>query len=351
MQPLDADTSDVSPRDAAWAALWPEGGPQPTKTIACRHCGRKNRVRVADAIRSLERHACGACHKALFLRHDEPLARLSAEAYEHPLDRTSMAALRSIPGLPDAVRWVLQHYGDRTTRLVLMSNAVACSPKQAPELVELMELARSRLDLTVRPALFVGQSPFYGAMSTGVEDPAILLHSALVDPLTSDELVAVLGHELGHLHASHQLYRQLALLLLVGGSAVSSVARLFGWPLRLALLKWQRCAELTADRAAALATRDLGVCIRLMLRFASGLGSGSNPRRAVDLGAFIAQCRDLARLESSGWVDEALLGWITMESSHPVLAWRVMHLVLWAERGQYLDILAGRYDRRDERAF
>src|SRR5437764_262943 len=81
-------------------------------------------------------------------------------------------------------------------------------------------------------------------------------------------LLAIIGHELGHIQAEHVANRVLASLLSTGVSAASGFAglgQLITWPLSKALMQWSRCAELTADRAALLASRDLRSSVEMFL--------------------------------------------------------------------------------------
>lgn len=343
---VEAKAELVSDSDTFSQAVWPEDVPAPTKVVPCRHCNQRNRVRVPSAALHPEGYTCGGCSQRLFLAADEPMRALSAKAYLHSLDRRSMLALDSIPGVPQLTKHMLSKVGDRTTRLMLMSSAVRCGADQFPELVKLMETARTRLDVTVAPALFLGESANMNALSIGFNDPIVMVHSALLDQLSDEEMVAVLGHELGHLHPSHHVYHALGNLLLMGGAAAAGVASALALPLRMALLHWQRASELTADRAALLACRDLRTCVRLMLKFAGGNRPGTVGRTRIQLAPFIRQARELAGQESSSVIDSILAAWITINRSHPFVAWRVMHLIQWVEKGRYLDILAGQYPRR-----
>ena len=332
--------------DAEFAReLWPDETPR-TRKVRCRHCGQRNRVSVPRAVLSPERHECGQCRGRLFLDADEPLAGLSATVYQHGLDRRALATLSSLPGLPQLVRWSQEVVGERSARILMMSDTVRCDAEQFPELVALMERARHRLDLPLRPTLFLGESPHMNGMTTGVRDAIVVLRSALLDQMNDEELVAVLGHELGHLQADHPLYQGVATLLLAGGFVLSGAVRLLSWPLQRALLRWSRCAELTADRAALLASRSLRACIGLFLKFAGGSRPGTTGRTRIRLGPFIEQARELERMQSDGWLDGMLVGWLTSGRTHPFTAWRVMHLIHWVEHGNYLDLLAGDYRPR-----
>src|SRR5262245_12539870 len=73
-------------------AIWPDELSPPHRTVRCRHCGRKNRIEVPMAVLEPERHVCGSCNGPLFLAPEEPLVGLRSLAYEHSLDRRSLAA-------------------------------------------------------------------------------------------------------------------------------------------------------------------------------------------------------------------------------------------------------------------
>lgn len=327
-------------------AIWPDIAAAPRRVLRCRHCGKRNRLNVGSAIMGLDRHRCGACKGPLFLGPHEPLVGLSSQAYQHGLDRRSLAALRSIPGVPALMRKMLEKVGDRSAQLLFMSEAIRCNSEQFPELVDLTQRARKRLDMLLEPAVFLGESPHMNAMTTGVKNPVIVVRSALLDQMNDEELVAILGHELGHLHADHPLYQSVAMTLFRTGASTSQLVRFLGMPLHRALLSWTRSAELTADRAALLASTDLRACISMMLTFAGGNRPGTNRRTRIRLGPFVRQCRELAMLQTHDSVDGVLGGYMALDRTHPHTAWRVIRLIQWVEYGNCLDILSGNYARR-----
>lgn len=337
--------ADLPPHELR-AALWPKGC-APEKMIRCRHCGSGNRLDAGRAAIELERHHCGQCHGALFLARHEPLKGLTPNTYQHSQDRRSVEAIRSIPGASTAVRRVLEYAADRTAHMLFMAQAIRCERDQFPELITLLDRARESLDIGFRPSLFLGESPHMNAMTTGVEARVIVVQSALLDQMNDAEMIAIFGHELGHLQADHPLYQSSARLLLQGAASASHSVRLLSMPLWRVLLHWSRCAELTADRAALLASRDLGACIGMMLTFAGGNRPGTASRTRIRLAPFVEQCRELIRLERSHSVDALLGSYLSLNRTHPHTAWRVMHLLQWVEHGTYLDILSGDYPGRD----
>ena len=329
-------------------AIWPKDGPAPKpRTLRCRHCDTSNRVQVPKAVLTPEKYDCGSCGEPLFLAKDEPLADLSSTAYEHNLDRKSLEALRAMPGFPALAKWVGANIAERQFRLHQLSSGVRCGEDQFPELVAMLDTARHRLGLTERlaPTLFLGESPMMNAMTLGFDESYVVVKSALLDQLDDDEVVAVLGHELGHLHCGHPLYKSLAYMVIGGAAVFSGVIRLLTAPIQKALLKWSRCAELTCDRAGLLACRDLGAALGVELTMAGGRRPGTTTRTSIRLAPFIAQARELQDMESDSWVDGVMGDLLSMNRTHPYVVWRVTELLRWVEHGSYLEILAGHYPR------
>jgi Zn-dependent protease with chaperone function len=303
-------------------------------------------VNVGIAAVAPERQTCGSCHGRLFLRREEPLVGLSPLAYQHALDRRAIAAIRSIPGAAELLRKVLEHAADRTVHFMFMADSIRCEEDQFPELIALVERARKSLDIPQRPTVFLGESPYMNAMTTGVQAPVIVVQSALLDQMNDREMVAILGHELGHLQTDHPLYQSAARLLLLSAAGASHSVRMLSMPLWRVLLRWVRSAELTADRAALLASRDLGACIGMMLTFAGGNRPGTLSRTKIRLAPFIRQCRELGKIERSHSLDALLSSYMSLGRTHPHMAFRVMQLIQWVEHGRYLNVLSGEYYTR-----
>ena len=194
--------------------------------------------------------------------------RLTSSGFEHPADRAALDALKKIPILDIVLRKFFELGAEKIFRIQMIGQAVHVSPKQCPKIYSMFREACDILDVH-EPDLFLISSPYVNAFTFGAERPFIAIHSALVDLLTEEELMGVLGHELGHVKCGHVLYRSLALVLLRLAEAFG-LGRLAMHGLMIALYDWFRKAEMSADRAELLVTQDVNVCLHVHMKLSAG---------------------------------------------------------------------------------
>jgi Zn-dependent protease with chaperone function len=263
---------------------------------------------------------------------------MTSSAFEHPADRAALEALKKIPLMDVVFRKFLELGLERIMRIQLMGSAIHVTPKQCSKVYKLFREAADILDMH-EPDLFLMSNPTANAYTFGVERPFIVIQSGLVDMLTEEELMGVLGHELGHVKAGHVLYRSMALILAELAKSFLGLGQVASMGLAIAMYDWSRKAELTADRAELLVTQDVETCIRINMK----LAGGSNEVYAqTDHDEFLKQADHYEE------VDHTTLNkiykllnevWLT----HPVPVYRAKEIKLWSETKQYKEIMAGRY--------
>jgi Zn-dependent protease with chaperone function len=189
-----------------------------------------------------------------------------SHAYAYSSDRATRATFERIKPVELAVAAgvrVFNHLG----KARLLGQAVKVGPKQFPRVHEVATSCASTLGIAV-PTLYVISNPHLNAATYGTNDDAfVMLHSALVDHFSDEELAVVIGHECGHIHNSHVVY--LTVLYYLSHMA-GLLVRSMSLPALLALRAWARRAEITCDRAAALCVGDLEVAVRTLTKLALG---------------------------------------------------------------------------------
>src|SRR3954466_14748792 len=220
-------------------------------SIRCRDCGQLNQTRENGGAAR-----CGRCRLFLSDAPHRKFADLDKHNYVHPADSRALAALRNIPGIDSALKKLLAVTGESVIRVIFTASAIKVTPRQCPDLYAKLQIACTTLGVDM-PELFVQQNPIVNAFTGGVERPVIVLYSQLIERLNDEEVLAVVAHEVGHIHSEHVLYLTAARLLeLLANAALAATAiakialELLSMTMRSALLAWARRAELSCDRAA-----------------------------------------------------------------------------------------------------
>ncbi len=270
--------------------------------------------------------------------------RMSSNAFEHPLDRAALETLRKVPFIDKLFKKLIELGFERRLRVTLLGQAVHVTPKQCSRVYKLLREACDILDMH-EPDLFLQYDFRVNAWTFGVERPFIVLQSALVDLLDEDQLLGVIGHELGHIKAEHVLYRTIVFFLmeLIGafGGLTNPLVRV---GVLAALFDWARKSELTGDRAELLVTQDVNVCISTHMKMAAG---SKEVYKHLDVDEFLKQGAKYEDLDYD-MLNKFYKFFFQLWLSHPLPVYRAKELKDWSESKQYHEILEGRYPTKDE---
>jgi Zn-dependent protease with chaperone function len=267
---------------------------------------------------------------------------ISPRAYEHPVDRGALAALRMAPGFAEVLKALSGFFHERGERLRAVGSAIRVGPTQYPELDRLRLECAEILDIDP-PQMFVTRDPDANAMTLGMDAPFIVLNTGLVELLDTDCLRFVIGHEMGHILSGHAVYRTMMVRLIELQLSVSwmPVSAIGLRAIRAALSEWYRKAELSCDRAGLLCAQDPRAALETHIVLAGGLRPAE-----VDIPAFLQQAAEYSAGED---VRDSLLKLRHTERlSRPLAVVRAAQLQRWAASAEYRAILAGDYPRRTE---
>jgi Zn-dependent protease with chaperone function len=269
------------------------------------------------------------------------LTDISPKAWEHPADRAALLALKQIPVIDEIIKKFLGTTFERAIRMLFLASSVRVTSRQFSKIHSVYLEACARLDVREVPELYVTQNPDWNAMAVGVDRPIIVFFSTFLKDLSDRELMAVLGHEIGHCMSGHALYKTLLWLLLsiplqmLDVSGLSAVVRL----IITALREWERKSELSADRAGLLAAQDPDSCFKLEMKLAGGPEVDK-----MDINEFFLQAEEY---DKGGDLLDSLFKLLNMMNmTHPFPVIRLAELKTWIDRGAYTRILDGDYPRR-----
>ena len=154
-------------------------------------------------------------------------------------------------------------------RTELLGAAVKVTDEQYPRVYRAAKAAGAALHVRV-PAVFAAPSGAIKVKVLGTEDaPHLIVNLDIAERLSDDALVAAIAHELGHVQNGHIFY---ATALHYLTSSAAFYVRWVVQPAIMTLQAWSRRAEVTCDRAALLAVRDLDKTLQALVELELGAG-------------------------------------------------------------------------------
>lgn len=263
----------------------------------------------------------------------------------HPLDAAALKNLQTFKGLDFICKKVLEYGAERIMHIENIGNRLRASPRQAPDLHELVKTACSVLDVP-EIELYVELDPVPNQWSYGVSSPFMVLTTGLLERLEPEEVLAAIGHEVGHILSRHVLYRIVALnikgITSIIGQATLGIGQLISQGLVAALLEWYRKSELSADRAGLLVCQDVSVMISWMGKLAGGATRYTTP---IDSAAFLDQAAEYDAPDQST-LDRIYKFLQEVDMKHPIPVVRAREIDQWSRSSDYVRLQAGNYDRR-----
>ncbi|HTU77142.1 MAG TPA: M48 family metallopeptidase [Solirubrobacteraceae bacterium] len=268
------------------------------------------------------------------------LTSISPRAFQHPADRAATAALGAIPYLDTVVRKLIELGYERALRQAYLGSSVRLSEEQLGDVWREHAIAYATLDMDEVPDLYLSQFSTPNAIAIGARRPIVVAQSQLVQLLDAPQRRAVFAHEAAHILSDHQLYRTaLAILVLMTRSSRLPLPLA---PVRTALMEWGRATELSADRAAALVTRDPLIVCRTLMSLAAGAMV-----EQLDLDAFMRQGLDYK--EKGGGLERLTRLTLDLGVTHPMPVKRTHELMEWVRSGEFDRIVGSHeYPKRDD---
>jgi Zn-dependent protease with chaperone function len=262
------------------------------------------------------------------------LGNLHPQEYEHPLDKKCLNALQGTPGFETVYRKIMEYYDEPLMLIKYTGSNIEITETAFPKVHRVLQEACETLNLTKIPRLYCEQG-FINAFVSGADNPIISLTSGCLGLLDHDELLFIIGHEIGHIKSQHVLYRQMSTILPILGDIVGGLTLGLGGAvasgINIALLNWMRMSEFSADRAGLLCCQDPQAAYRAMMKTA---GCPPMLYKHMDTSTFLEQARKFKSFDSS-IKDKVLKMLSIMDDTHPWTVMRAKELLDWVEEGSY----------------
>jgi len=212
----------------------------------------------------------------------------------------------------------LSYNSSRSHHQALLRAAHVATQQNMPDLARVIQRGVSRLNPGAVET-YVSASRELNAYTFGLSSPkTVVLYSALFDVMDRDEILFIVGHELGHVALGHTWLNSL-----VGGMAGIPASFSAAAVMNIAFLWWNRACEYTADRAGLLVCAKPEKAISALIK----LGAGGPRRGQYDLQEVYR------RLDTE---DDQLMGSLNeILATHPLLIHRIQELRKYAASDAY----------------
>lgn len=277
---------------------------------------------------------------------------ISSEEFIHPLDKESLDAVKNVLGLEIVTKKAFELGIERIFYLENIASNLQVTSSQCPKIYKMLKQSCEILDIP-EPELYIEMDPVPNAFTSGVNKPFIVITSGMIELMKDDELLAIIGHELGHIKCQHIKYSFLVWFLTkfledklsqIPGKEFAKLVTLPATlpliPLKLALFRWSRNSEFSADRAGLLVTQNLDICINVQMKFAGG---SKKLEGQLNKEEFIKQINTFAEAEKKDFLNKIYKFGLVIWRTHPWAILRAKELMEWANSRAYKNIIAGNY--------
>ena len=258
--------------------------------------------------------------------------------YEHQFDKMALEKLESSKLLTKFFKYLTKHTVERIYTVQYTGSNLKVTKENYPLIHHYLEDACQILDLANVPDLYIDWSYSINACTVGAENPIIILNSGLIDLCDDEEIMFIIGHEVGHIKSNHMLYHMMAQVInyvidfLPGGS-------IFAGGFQYLLYYWYRMSEFTADRAGLLCCQNQEAMIRAFIKMA---GLPIKEFDNMQTNTFLQQSRDFQMLDFDS-MNKVVKFLSIADSTHPWTVMRSSELLKWIDAGEYDKFVNKRY--------
>lgn len=259
--------------------------------------------------------------------------------YYHPKDREALRQLQQIPGFSAAMKAFMKLFQENLIQGLNMSGKVRLGPGQLPEIYRLLPPICETLGIR-EPELYLELNPVANAYTFGDTVISITLTSGLVELMDEEQLKCILAHECGHIACQHVLYHTMANMVIAFGS--DFLGSLLTSGLELAFFHWQRCSELSCDRAAAVCMDGSETVAKTMALLASGSRLLAD---RINMDLYMRQAEAYRDFMDDSNFNKMLQYLALMNQTHPFLSVRALQVQEWCKTEEFTRIMNYKYER------
>lgn len=198
--------------------------------------------------------------------------------FKHPQETERMAAISDNAVLTGILDLFHTAYANVTAFAHVIDRNYPVTEKTNPRVYRLYQSVKEKFGIWYDIPLYADFNYPLTAETAGTDgDCAIIINSSCFEYFSDEELLAVFGREIGHIYYEHVKYINIAKVFDELSEKIPGVIGAAALPVaKSILIEWTRCAEYTADRAAAIACGDVDAALRVLVKSMGGYSESHN---------------------------------------------------------------------------
>lgn len=253
--------------------------------------------------------------------------------YRHSSDLSQMEVLETKTTLKLMLTLFNNTYASITSIAKIVERNFLVTEDSFPRIYRLFSIAKEKLELTQDIPLFLNFEDALSAQTVGSDkDCAIILNCSCLDTLSDGEILAMLGHELGHIHCHHVNYLNIITFFEDITSHLAGITETTTLTIKNLLVDWLRCAEYSADRAAAIITEDIDIPLNTLVKC---MGGAPN-KHSIELNPYkiVKQIDYLYAEENINKVSQIVFQNLMAQIELPFAIFRMKELMLFGKTAE-----------------
>lgn len=218
------------------------------------------------------------------------LVDLNPYEYEHHNDKYLLSRLEGITGVETFGREFQKRGLEKYYSIIYKGSYLKVSESQFDDVYEILKEACRLIHLEDIPDLYIFPGSGIEAFAFGSENPIILISRRTVDWLEKEELLGLIGHQVGHIKSGHMLYQDMIKILPTLGNLISTgtlgMGKLVSQAIEKGLIQWGLISDFTADRAGLLTCQDLDVYLKLLMKTGGAPKNYFRNKKELDIKGF-----------------------------------------------------------------
>ncbi len=271
------------------------------------------------------------------------MVQVNSNYYIHDFDRDALHQLNDIPAFTALIKKVMELGLERMLHIQNMANNIRINEEQLPQYYDMLQPICERLGISV-PELYLEPGPL-NAYTVGDTNPMIVMTTALLESCSNDEIKTVLAHECGHIACHHTLYHTVANLMFNGTLNLilpASIVALVTEAVSIALFRWYRYSEFSADRAAALVMGNPGIVQDVMIRIS---GAHAYLNLEINKEEYIKQGEEYLKYIGENSWNKVLDFAMFIHNDHPMNTVRALEISKWCESDMFKYLTDGTFEK------